>query len=250
MMYRKILFALMAGACFAAGEASAAPKECSYIPLQQLIRTARGPEDITKLINKKVNLNFQHKCGGNAYQLAILRGNASIVKTLIEQSKIPLDMKVSNADYPIPGAPKEIPLVFFAAYYSPSIEIMKLFVDNGADIMVNDAKGETILKYLNQNPVLINTALVDEIMDKLIMAGANENAAADAASDKKEVKKEVKKEAPQNNAKPQPAPKKEPDKKEAKQKADSTGTEDFGVVEKEPDAPFKPEDSALNQVDF
>ena len=210
----KISMFVLAAACFVNTVAFGAVKECSYSPLQQVIRTARSEEDIMKLINNNVNLNIRPKCGGNVYQLAVLRGNASIVKTLLENSKLPLDVSVPNTDYPIAGAPKEIPLAFFVAYHAPSIDIMRLFIDAGTDIMTTDSRGETILWYLNQNPILLNTDLVDEITNKLIMgASAAANAAAEA---------------------------------EAKAASQESSGE---VVEAEPDEPFKPAE-ALSQSEF
>lgn len=240
----KISIVMAAVACLMNTVAFGAGKECSYSPLQQVIRTARSEEDVLKLINNNVNLNIRPKCGGSVYQLAILRGNSAIIKALLDRSKLPLDVLVSNTDYPIAGAPKEIPLAFFAAYHAPSINIMRLFMNAGMDIMATDSRGETILWYLNQNPVLLNTELVDEVTDKLIMGAsaaanaaaakaeaeeAEKEAAAHARNDKKEIKKEAKS---------------RPVAKESKKEKASPNN----VIEAEPDEPFKPE--ALTQSEF
>ena len=244
----KISMVMAAAACLINTVAFGAAKECSYSPLQQVIRTARTEEDVMKLINNNVNLNIHPKCGGNVYQLAILRGNSAVVKALLENSKLPIDVSVSNTDYPIVGAPKEIPLAFFAAYHAPSINIMQLFLDSGVDIMATDSRGETILWYLNQNPVLLNTELVDQVTDKLIMgasAAANAEEAKAAAEKAKEekVKEEKAKEEKMKEAKKE-AKESKSVAKESKNKKESPGE----VIEAEPDAPFKPE--ALSESEF
>ena len=245
----KISTVMAAAACLINTVAFGAAKECSYSPLQQVIRTARTEEDVMKLINNNVNLNIRPKCGGNVYQLAILRGNSAVVKALLENSKLPVDVSVSNTDYPIPGAPKEIPLAFFAAYHAPSINIMRLFMNAGMDIMATDSRGETILWYLNQNPVLLNTELVDEVTDKLIMgasAAANAEEAKAAAEKAKEekVKEEKAKEEKMKEAKKE-AKESKSIAKESKNKKESPGE----VIEAEPDAPFKPAE-ALSESEF
>ena len=75
---------------------SAPAKGCSYSPLQQVIRTARTDADILKLIDNQVNLNIKPRCGGNVMQLAILRGNPSLVKILIDQGGLDLNEPVEN----------------------------------------------------------------------------------------------------------------------------------------------------------
>lgn len=165
----KLALSVLTGVFLINAAAFGATKECSYSPLQQVIRTARNEGDIMHLIQNNVNLDIYPKCGGGVYQLAVLRGNPGIIKTLIENSGLKLDVNVSNGDYPIAGAPKEIPLAFFAAYYAPSIEIMRLFKASGMNLLGLDSHGETILWYLNQNPVLMNTEIVDEIKEMLIM---------------------------------------------------------------------------------
>lgn len=239
----KISMVIAAAACLINTVAFGAAKECSYSPLQQVIRTARSESDIMNLINNNVNLNIHPKCGGNVYQLAILRGNAGIVKTLIESSGLQLDVKVPNTDYPILGAPKEIPLIFFAAYHAPSIEIMRLLINSGVNILETDSRGETILWYLNQNPVLMNTDLVDEITQKLIMgSSAASISVSDSAHDKTDQADKV--ETNENN---KDAPKAKA--KKASKERKSKENEGVGLVEAEPDAPYKPTE-LLNQTDF
>lgn len=249
----KISTVMVAAACLINTVAFGAAKECSYSPLQQVIRTARTEEDVMKLINNNVNLNIRPKCGGNVYQLAILRGNSAVVKALIENSKLPVDVSVSNTDYPIPGAPKEIPLAFFAAYHAPSINIMQLILNAGVDIMATDSRGETILWYLNQNPVLLNTELVDQVTEKLIMgASAAANAEeAKAAAEKAKEEKAKEEKAKEEKAKEEKMKEAKKEAKESKSVAKESKKEKASpgnVIEAEPDAPFKPE--ALSESEF
>ena len=198
----------------------AGPKDdCSYSPLQQVIRNARDAEDINKLIADNINLNTKPRCGGNVLQLATLRGNVNIFTALINSGKLPLDEKVSNSDYPIPGAPREIPLGFFIAYYAPSVGIMQTFINSGANLLVTDDKGETILWYMNQNPVLMNTEVTDYMMRQLLLS----NTAAGQPEKEPNVKKTKK-------------AKKEIRKSRSKKLSDD---ENLGLIESEPDNPYK-----------
>lgn len=236
--------------------------ECSYSPLQQLIRTARDESDIVKLINNHVDLNVKQKCGGTVLQLAVLRGNASIVKVLLESGNLPLNENVSLEDFPILGAPKEIPMVFFAAYYSPRADIMRLFISAGADILTQDSRGGDILWYLNQNPVLSNTDLSDEITQKLLMKdivksqqeiesvpNSNKDGKRELVQNGKNVSEsKIKRKSKSSEAADVEAPQKTSKKKASKKRQKQ-------VVSTEPDRPFKPgkEDAnaaVLNQSDF
>lgn len=194
-------------------------KDCSYSPLQQVIRTSRSAEDITKLINDKVNLNIKPRCGGNVLQLATLRGNVSIFQTLLQNANLPLDEKVPNTDYPIPGAPKEIPLGFFIAYYAPSINIMQAFINAGPNLLMTDDRGETILWYLNQNPVLMNTDITDYMIQQLLLS--------DSTTGQNNIDTEVKKN--------------DKNKKEIKRSARTKKSSDDegNLIESEPDNPYK-----------
>ncbi len=218
---KKLLLTTLMGLSLISTSVFAAPRgDCSFSPLQQVIRNAREPGDITKLIEDKVNLNIKPRCGGNVLQLATLRGNVNIFTTLLQSGNLPLDEKVSNSDYPIPGAPKEIPLGFFIAYYAPSANIMQSFINSGANLLITDDRGETILWYLNQNPVLMNTEITDFMMRQLLLSNTS-TGQADANQDVKKNDKN-KKEA-----------------KKATRSKRSSDDEEGDLIEAEPDNPYK-----------
>ena len=145
---------------------------CSYTPLQEIIRDARSETDLTPITKNNVNLNAPVKCGGTVLQLAVLRGNPQVVRALLEAGA---DVKtpVSLEGFNIPNAPKEIPILHFAGFYSPRQDIVNLIISAGADVTAADANGESVLWYINQNPVLRNTALSDEIRNTLLFAPKN-----------------------------------------------------------------------------
>lgn len=136
--------------------------ECSYTPLQEFIRSVRSEAEIRQLIDKQVNLNVKPKCGGSIMQLAIQRGNPQVVKALLE-ANVDIESNVSLDSFPIQGAPKEIPLLMFAAYYSPRPEIISLLMQAGVDVSILDSNGENVLWYMRQNPVLRDTDIYDEV---------------------------------------------------------------------------------------
>ena len=227
---------------------SAPAKGCSYSPLQQVIRTARSEADVLKLIDNQVNLNIKPRCGGNVMQLAILRGNPDIVKVLIDQAGLDLNETVSNVDYPIPGAPKEIPLIFFAAYYSPRIEIMNLLLNTNVDVLKTDLRGETILWYLDKNPVLMNTELVDNLTQQLIMADTREPQYSDERG-KRDVNNNRRYDnnnERENSSSQQQVSQRKQERRDFAQKQKNN----MGVVDAEPDNPYKPQNDSLNQTDF
>ncbi len=227
---KKIFLTALLGLSLLNTPVSAAPKvECSFSPLQQVIRSARKAEEIEKLINDNVNLNAKFRCGGNVLQLATLRGNAEIFQLLIQKGNLPLNTEVSNTDYPIPGAPKSYPLAFFIAYHAPSQDIMNIFMQSGAKMLDTDDRGETILWYLDQNPVLMNTDVYDALMQQLLMKDTVDGAMQPtvpqvAESDKKQDTK----------AKGKP-------KEKGKEKSDGGA----GLVESEPDQAFNPNTESL-----
>lgn len=175
---KKVLCLGVAAACLIATVAMAQQRagnnggrkdgKCSYSPLQEVIRDARGTEMIQKLAQSGVDFNAVPRCGGSALQLAILRGNPEIVKALLE-SGADVSKSVSLADFPIVGAPKEVPVLLFAGYYAPRQDIMRLLLSAGASVTGMDSNGETVLWYINQNPVLRNTELSDEIKGTLLV---------------------------------------------------------------------------------
>ena len=168
---KKALLFTIAGIFLFPSMSFAGPKgECRYHPIQQVVRMARSAQEIEKEITKKTNFNIHFPCGGSILQLAILRGNPHVLQTLLEKGNINPNETVQNDEFPIKGAPKEFPISFFAAYYAPRAEILNLFVDYAGDeIYKKDANGQTILWYLEQNPVLNNTEISDQIIDNLVL---------------------------------------------------------------------------------
>lgn len=257
---KKYIMAGLFCSCALAYSAEAAPRrfECSYSPLQQVIRTVRDENDVVKLINNRVNLNIKPKCGGNVLQLAILRGNPNVVKVLLENGSLPLDEMVSLADFPIQGAPKEIPISFFAAYYAPRADIMKLFISAGSNILVHDSKGENILWYLNQNPVLSNTELSDQITQQLLMQNTiDKQQESEVGTPAKNTPKGSAKEETSSGVAPQQkeaivAPSN--GKKQQVQQVIDPSKKRPQIIDAEPDKPFKPTKddagSVLDQTDF
>ena len=169
---KKIFLATAAIICLAAMTVSAAPYRnnsgvCSYSPLQDLIRNARSANDLQPILGGRVDLNAPVKCGGTILQLAIRRGNPEVVKLLLENG-VSVKEDVSLEYFPIEGAPNKVPMLMFAAYYSPRQDILNMIISAGADMMVLDSNGENILWYLSKNPVLQNTAISDNIKNALL----------------------------------------------------------------------------------
>ena len=136
----------------------AAPKECIYHPLQDIVRSARSEKDIEPWIKDQINFNIDFRCGGSILQLAVVRGNPQILKILLEQGGVNPNELVSNEAFPIKGAPKVIPISFFAAFYAPRADILNLFMEYAEDsIYQTDMTGTNILWYIEQNPALRNT---------------------------------------------------------------------------------------------
>lgn len=217
---KKLLPAVLMATLLISNGVFAGPRdECSYSPLQQVIRRARSADDIANLIVDNINLNINPRCGGNVLQLATLRGNLDVFTALVNSGQLSLDDKVSNRDYPIPGAPKEIPLGFFIAYYAPSLSIMQTFINSGANLLVTDDKGETILWYLNQNPVLMDTEVTDYMMRQLLLSNTSTG----------------------QNEKEQPVKKNEKAKKDTRKVRikPTSDIEEIGLIEAEPDNPYQ-----------
>lgn len=176
---KKILCLGVATACLIATMAMAQQRnnargnKCSYAPLQELIREARTPDMIQKLAAQGVDFNASQRCGGSALQLAIQRGNPEVLKALLEGGA-DVTKPVSMADFSVAGAPKEIPLALFAGYYAPRQDIMRLLISAGVDVTTKDSNGETIVWYMDQNPVLRNTEVADEIKGALLLAKPEE----------------------------------------------------------------------------
>ena len=137
---------------------------CIYTPMQKLIRDARNADQVFELIKSEYQLQDDTiTCGGSLVQLAVRRGIPQILYAIGVQDNSRLNQDVSLKGFPIPGAPDEIPVVLFAAYYAPSAEVFKVFMDLKADITKRDSLGHDILWYLDKNPVLRQTELEDKI---------------------------------------------------------------------------------------
>lgn len=190
-MKKSIIF-LFAGVMAVSMSVDAAPRgrggECSYSPLQEFIRSVRSESEINQLISKGVDLNAKSRCGGSVLQLAIRRGNPQVVKALLEAS-IDFETPVSLEGFAIQGAPKEVPLFMFAAYYSPRPEIISLLMQAGVDVSETDSNGENVLWYMKQNPVLRETDIYDEVNAILLYQNSKKSAelSQDSSTDGKPV---------------------------------------------------------------
>ncbi len=169
---KKILLGAVVAMCLITTTSWAVPNRnnsgiCSYSPLQDLIRNARSGKDLEPILGGRVDLNAPVKCGGTILQLAIRRGNPEVVKLLLENG-VSAKEDVSLDGFSIAGAPNKVPLLMFAAYYSPRQDILNLIISAGADMTAVDANGENVLWYLDKNPVLQNTAISDNIKNALL----------------------------------------------------------------------------------
>lgn len=141
--------------------------ECTYTPIQEIILSARSEKPILELAKKNTNFLQKQTCGGSILQLAILRGNPTVLKALLENGAITQE-KVSLKEFPIKGAPEEIPLILFAAYYAPNTYMLSLLMQAGFSVLEKDSFGNTIVWYLKQNKVLHHTDLEEKIKEILI----------------------------------------------------------------------------------
>lgn len=168
---RKSIITLMAvcGVSVGALAVPAAFQEgCQYTQLQKMVRNARNHEQIFEFIKGGVSMDDPNiRCGGSLLQLAIRRGNPSIVNGILTQDKTRANKPVSLAGFDIPGAPAQIPAILFAAYYAPNEMTLKVMVDAGGNIALRDSSGHDILWYLDKNPVLRQTATEDTIRQSL-----------------------------------------------------------------------------------
>ena len=147
-----------------------AAENCAYSPLQNLIRNVRKADEIVALMNRGVIFSEKTRCGGSLMQLAILRGNPQVLQALLNQDPSRANEIVDLQYFNIQGAPKEVPLILFAAYYAPNDQMIRLLVNAGADAAKTDLTGRNLLWYMEQNPVLRNTDLYDELNDRLLSA--------------------------------------------------------------------------------
>ena len=223
----------------------AAPKECIYHPLQDIVRSARSEKDIEPWIKDQINFNIDFRCGGSILQLAVMRGNPQILKILLEQGGVNPNELVSNEAFPIKGAPKVIPISFFAAFYAPRADILNLFMEYAEDsIYQTDMNGQNILWYLEQNPVLRNTDLSDIIVKNLLITDTkNQN-------EKERIAKE--KQSAENNNQKSAQKGSQSSEKNSNQKTKSK-IQTGDMIEEEPDSAFKPQEdnnANLQSSDF
>ncbi|MGN0919369.1 MAG: hypothetical protein ACI4OR_01215 [Alphaproteobacteria bacterium] len=147
-----------------------AAENCAYSPLQNLIRNVRNADEIVALMNRGVVFSEKTRCGGSLMQLAVLRGNPQVLQALLNQDPTRANEMVNLQDFPIAGAPNQVPLILFTAYYAPNDQIVRLLVNAGADASKTDERGRNLLWYMEQNAVLRNTDLYDELNDRLLSA--------------------------------------------------------------------------------
>ena len=98
---------------------------CAYSPLQNLIRNVRSVDEINALTQRGVMFDEKVRCGGSLMQLAILRGNPDVLQAILNQDRSRANIMVDTGSYYIQGAPREIPLILFAAYYAPNAEMVQ-----------------------------------------------------------------------------------------------------------------------------
>ena len=151
----------------------AAEDNCAYSPLQNLIRNVRSVNEINELLQRGVVFDENVRCGGSLIQLAVLRGNPDVLQAILNQDRARANAKVV-LDYSNKSSygndTKEIPVILFAARYAPNAEVVQKLVEAGADITSADAQGRGVLWYMDQNPVLRNTALSDRLNSLMLSA--------------------------------------------------------------------------------
>lgn len=258
-MKKNILLGLVS-AVFIPLTVYAAPKNCVYHPLQEIVRSARSEKDIEPWIKDQINFNIDFKCGGSILQLAVLRGNPQILKLLLEQGKVNPNELVPNVDFPILGAPKQIPISFFAAFYAPRADILNYFMTYAGDTFYKkDLNGQNILWYIEQNPVLRNTELSDMIVKNLLITDTitqNEKERLEKERAQKEEAERLAKEQEEKEEAEKKRLEKENKKKssasnrnqEAQEENKTSKIRTGGMIEEEPDSKFKPGNSNSNDL--
>ena len=147
----------------------AAEDSCAYSPLQNLIRNVRSVNEINELLQRGVVFDEKVRCGGSLIQLAILRGNPDVLQAILNQDRARANVTVV-LDYSNKNEAKEVPVILFAARYAPNPEVVQKLVEAGADITRTDSQGRNLLWYIEQNPVLRNTALSDRLNSMMLGA--------------------------------------------------------------------------------
>ena len=136
-------------------------------------------------------------CGGTLLQLAVLRGNPSIVNGILVQDKERANKNVPTKGFGLENITDKIPAVLFAARFSPSEVVFETFIKNEANIFLKDEKGHDILWYLERNPVLRKTKIVDDIITRM------QNTLLNDAKAKREMERLKSLEPPQEEEKPE-----------------------------------------------
>ena len=173
--------------------------ECALTPLQDLIVNARSANEVRELIARGKVFDEPVRCGGTITQLAIRRGNPDVLKAILEQDPNRAKAVVSLDAFPILGAPKQIPIILFAAYYAPNRQMVDLLTSAQADISVTDDFGRNLLWYLNKNPVLRNTDLQDELNKELLFGlNSSSNQSGQQTEGAANAVQEARQEAPAN----------------------------------------------------
>ena len=169
--------------------AVAASQDCVYSPQQTLVRDARNGEQIKRYLQNGLVFDETPRCGGTVMQLAIRRGNMDVLAVLLNDDLQRADQVVSLDDFPIPGAPRKIPLWLFAAYYAPNegtIRYMKQALEQlGVSLAMTDDTGRNVLWYMERNPVLRKTELYDTLNEDLLtslMTGNSQSALMESAA--------------------------------------------------------------------
>ena len=168
---KKTLVSLIA--LMMAAPVMASDNNCAYSPLQNLIRNVRTVNEINELLQRGVVFDEKVRCGGSLVQLAILRGNPDVLQAILNQDRSRANAKValtySNNSYS-DNESKDVPVILFAARYAPNAEVVQKLVESGADITAVDSQGRNLLWYMEQNPVLRNTALSDRLNNLMLSA--------------------------------------------------------------------------------
>ena len=141
-------------------------QNCQYTKEQEIVRSAENMKEIEALGNK-FNANAVFPCGGTLSQLAVLRGNFDSLAYLYVHGAN-FNAMVPLKDYPIAGAPEEIPFPLFAARFAPNSAIIDSMINNGINFKVKDSLGHDVFWYFEQNPVLRRSYLTKKGWDSLL----------------------------------------------------------------------------------
>jgi len=147
---------------------------CLYNDVQTTIRNAEYVKDVERLRKRKEALNEDYSCQ-TPFQLAILRGNYSILYQLMKfglDANKPVPMAGFNPDGEYPD---KIPPILFAARFASRGELIQVLLDEGIDPKVKDANGHDFFWYLDQNPVLRHTYISEGGYKYLVPGGMPED---------------------------------------------------------------------------